>query len=309
MKILIVQIGRYGDMVLTTPLFSEIHRVYPDAQIDFLCSKQNYQIIEGNPHIRRIWIHEKGLKTPKLIFSLRAEKYDVWLDPKDHFSNEGTLLARISNARMKIGWNGDGSGAFTHPVNQADNSKLHRVETNLASLAQLGITTLAGVQPELFPPKDSEHFAEQFLAQIDKPVVINISAGDESRYLPLEIWREVCNSITHPIVLNFSPKDATLAREVQSGITAINLYPSRNIMDTVSLIKRARMLISPDTAVIHIASAFDVPTLGLYSKIEWNYNRFHPLSSQSIVVQPDEGKTLSELSSNKILEGLEQFAL
>ncbi len=309
MKILIVQIGRYGDMVLTTPLFREIHSVYPEAEIDLLCSKQNYQIIEGNPHIRRIWIHKKGLKTPKLIFSLRAEKYDVWLDPKDHFSNESTLLAKISNAKMKIGWNGEGSTAFTHPVNQADNSKLHRVETNLASLLPLGIISTANIRPELFPSKDSEQFAEQFLEKIGNPIVINISAGDESRYLPSETWREVCKSITHPIVLNFSPKDALLAREIQSGNTDVNLYPSRNIMDSVSLIKRAQVVISPDTAVVHIASAFDVPTLGLYTRIEWNYDRFHPLSSQSIVVQPEEGKTLRELTSNKILEAFEQFAL
>lgn len=307
MKILIVQIGRIGDMVLTTPLFREIHHKFQDAQIDILCSKQNFQIIEDNPHIHKTWIYVKGIQVAKLLFALRAEKYDIWLDPKDHFSRESMILAKLSNAKIKIGWKNERNSVFTHPILLVNSQNHHRVETNLTALIPMGITPQFTNIPELFPTKDSEDFVEKFLSGIDNPIVVNISAGNKSRYLPAETWRKVLENINSTVVLNFTPNDTLLAKEIKGNNPKIHLFSSRSIMDTVSLIKRARMVISPDTAVIHIASAFDIPTLGIYANIDWNFERFRPLSSHSIVIQPDEGKTLQQLSSDKILKALEQF--
>ena len=309
MKILIVQIGLYGDMVLTTPMFREIHAKYPDAQINILASKQNHKINEGNPHIHRIWIYEKGLQALPLILELKKEKFDVWLDAKDHPSTESSLLAKISNAGMKIGWNKEGSNIFTRPTNHLSNPRFHRVETNLAALSLLEITPQASLLPELFPSPDAEKFTEQFLKEIGHPVVVNISAGSESRYVTVETWQQVCKAITMPVVLNFVPKDLDIAKRIKGNNTNIHLFPSRSIMDAVSLIKRAQLLISPDTAAIHIASAFNVPTLGLYTSQEWNYSRFRPLSLQSLVIQSKEGEALSTLTPNEILTAFEQFTL
>ncbi|MBI3258961.1 MAG: glycosyltransferase family 9 protein [Ignavibacteriae bacterium] len=309
MKILIVQIGLYGDMVLTTPLFREIHTKYPDAQIHILASRKNYKIIESNPHIQKIWIYEKNLKIVQLMFALRAEKFDVWIDPKDHASSESSLLAKFSNAKIKIGWNNEESNIFTHPTNHLNNPNHHRIETNLAALVPLGITPQSDLLPELFPLKDSEQFVERFLGGIGTPVVVNISAGNESRYLPIETWQKICNGIRLPIVLNYIPNDANFATEIKGNNPNINLFQSRSILDAVSLIKRARILISPDTSVIHIASAFNIPTLGLYSSFEWNYIRFKPLSSQSLAIQSKEGKAVRDIASDEILAAIEQFSL
>lgn len=309
MKILIVQIGLYGDMVLTTPMFREIHAKYPDAEIHILASKQNYKIIEGHPHIHRTWLYEKGLQALLLILELKKEKFDVWLDPKDHPSTESSLLAKISNAGMKIGWNKEGSNIFTHPTNHLNNPKFHRVETNLAALSPLGIIPQSGLMPELFPLADSEEFTDEFLKEIGSPVVINISAGSESRYVSIETWKEVSKAITLPVVINYVPKDYNFGTKIKGNNPNIYLFPSRSIMDAVSLIKQSQLLVSPDTAAIHIAAAFNVPTLGLYTSQEWNYLRFRPLSKQSLVIQSKEGVALSTLTPNEILTALKQFTL
>jgi ADP-heptose:LPS heptosyltransferase len=308
MKILIVQIGRYGDMILTTPLVSAIRSAYPDANIDIIASRQNYRIIEGNPHIHRVWTYKKGLPFFRLLLKLRSQRYDIWIDPKDHFSRESSLLAYYSNVPIKIGQNTKKNRAFTHPLPQY-NSKLHRVETNLAALLPLGISQQFNSRPELFPLIDSELFVQDFLANIENHIVLNISAGDQSRYLSTETWKTICNAISSPIVVNYTPEDATIAFALQKNAANVHIFPSRSIMDTVSLVKRAALVISPDTSVIHIASAFDIPTLGLYPAIEWNYERFRPLSTFNRVLQPEAGKTLRELSSDKILTALEQFSL
>jgi len=309
MKILIVQIGRIGDLVLITPMFREIHHKYPNAKIDILCTRQNYRVIEGNPHIHTIWIYKKGIQLFQLIFGLRAEKYDVWLDSKDHFSRESLILAKMSNAKMKIGWNKESSSVFTNSINQLVLPEFHRVQTNLASLLPLEISPRFGLLPELFPSIDSEQFVEEFLGEIEIPIIINISAGNKNRTLPVETWQEIVNGITVPIILNFIPNDVFEAQRIKGVNPNIYLFPSRSVADTVSLVKRARIVISPDTAIIHIAAAFNIPVLGIYSNLTWNYQRFQPLSTHSVTVFSDEGKTIKTLSSDKILTALKQFPL
>ncbi|MGA2296363.1 MAG: lipopolysaccharide heptosyltransferase family protein, partial [FCB group bacterium] len=86
MKILIVQLGRIGDMILATPMFRAVREKYPDAEIHVLAGKHNFFVINNNPRIDKIYIHKKNpFNIIKNILALKKEKYDYWLDAKDHY--------------------------------------------------------------------------------------------------------------------------------------------------------------------------------------------------------------------------------
>ena len=105
MKILIVQIGRIGDMVLTTPMFRAIAEYLPAAEIHVLTSPRGFPVIDNNPRITKRLLYTKDLLSlPRTIARLRAEEFDVWIDPKDHPSGEGSVLASWSGASSKIGF-------------------------------------------------------------------------------------------------------------------------------------------------------------------------------------------------------------
>jgi ADP-heptose:LPS heptosyltransferase len=61
---------------------------------------------------------------------------------------------------------------------------------------------------------------------------------------------------------------------------------SRNIFDAAALVSRLDLMISPDTSFIHIASAFDIPTLGIYRNDRNHIRTWGPRSSRSCVITP-----------------------
>jgi heptosyltransferase III len=62
-------------------------------------------------------------------------------------------------------------------------------------------------------------------------------------------------------------------------------FPSRSINDVVALVSQSKLVISPDTSVVHIASAFNVPCIALFHSLWWNVHKFAPLSTQKWIVQ------------------------
>lgn len=309
MKILIVQIGRYGDMILTTPMFRAIHRHHPSAELHVLASRRNYHIIEHHPRVKKVWVYSKKIGSLlKLLYSLRSEHFDVWIDPKDHASREGSLLAALCGAATKIGYNSEKHQAFTLPLPPEYPQTYHQTEINCAALEVLHVPA-EDTLPELYPLEDSENYVRHAVDGFRPYVVVNISAGNVSRALPLEKWEAICAAVRRPVFLNYMPNDAELAASIERSNSSVHRFESRSIHDAVSLIRQADALISPDTAAIHIASAFGVPTIGLYPAIDWNYYKFRPLSPQSAVLRPaPESDGIRDIPLDKILATIEQFA-
>ena len=106
MKILIVQIGRIGDMVLVTPMFAHLKKKYPQCIIHVLCTENNHPIIYNDPRIDKVFNYKNKIcYLIKLFIHMRSENYDYWIDNKDHYSLTGYVLATFSNAKQKIGFN------------------------------------------------------------------------------------------------------------------------------------------------------------------------------------------------------------
>jgi ADP-heptose:LPS heptosyltransferase len=320
-KILLVQIGHYGDMVLLTPAIKWLHQSFPEAELHLLAAERNHAIISTNPYIRRVLVYRKRLwSAVHLLATLRRERYDLWIDPKDHASRESTMFARLSGAAVRVGCNHLHKAAFTIALPDAEQNnakRLHVIERNLQAVQAAFPTVdvrsapnanVSSARPELFCDAESEALVNSWLmarlgdalddTQTERGaiqvLVANISAGDASRYWREESWIQCVQAITSTlplvrVVLNAVAADAPLAGRIARASGAM-VFPSRSIHDAVSLIKRATLLLSLDTAAIHIAAAFDVPTIGLYNALEWNAHKFAPRSSRSVVLQPPVGR-------------------
>ena len=70
-------------MVLTTPIYREIKRVYPDSKISVLTSNDAGSVLENNPHIDNLIQHKRKetyQNLNKLIKKLVKEKFDLIYD-------------------------------------------------------------------------------------------------------------------------------------------------------------------------------------------------------------------------------------
>ncbi|MBE2188607.1 MAG: glycosyltransferase family 9 protein [Desulfobulbaceae bacterium] len=297
MKAMVVQLGRIGDLILLTPMFEVLKEQY-SAEVTLLVGPSNYSIIKGHPAVDKVIVLDKAPHklTPTMV-QLLIKRFDVWLDPRDHFSTEGRLLAKIGRAKMKIGFNPQSKkSVFTHNISN-ENRYLHQVQVGLNALQPLGYELSNEIpRPTLPVNSNSEQKIEEFIGnQENKFTLLNISASKDDKMWHEDLWVKFINTQSKQIgelVICHAPNHTGMANSIVSKLVGnVKVYCSPEISDIVSLIKRAELLISPDTSLVHIAAAFNIPVLALYSGLDDFYTKFCPLSEIQISVRADKGDT------------------
>lgn len=314
MKIALVQLGRIGDMILMTSGIKTIKKAYPNSEIYFISGGGNYFIVDNNPNVKQVLIYNKNpLKLLKFLYKLRKIKFDYYIDPKDHFSSESCFLARIAKSKIKIGYNKKSKKkCFDIELPSAEeNLGKHFVERLQQSLApiikkhSLPRTTeekeSAPLRPELYIDKHSDESTNNYLNKHNiykkEFIIINISASNQNKMWKEEYWIEFINAIKSPKNKTHDKfKTYILISEKAHFESAKNICIATNILHfppadfntIVSLISKSRMLISPDTSLIHVAAAFDLPVVALTCNVPWSVSKFFPLSSKKLVLLPKE---------------------
>ncbi len=81
-NILFLRYDRIGDMVITTPVFRELKREYPEINISVLASNANQTVLHNNPYVDKVYINYKNnlFKDLPTLLKLRNNKYDVCVE-------------------------------------------------------------------------------------------------------------------------------------------------------------------------------------------------------------------------------------
>ena len=310
MKILVVQLGRIGDMILATPMYSAIKKLYPDSSLTVLASIPNHPVLKDNPNIDNVLILDKSpLKLLNLFHQIRKTGFDLLIDAKDHYSNEGRFIAMFSDAVKKIGYNRPGDNVYDIPIDEYEkNTELHYTTRCLKALVPLGYELSEKIpRPELSLMPESMSYVESTLKKAagKKIIVINISASNLGKMWDNSKWKQYIESLNtdevFPIV-SYAPEDRDVAQDLLERVS-INEFKSRSINDVIALISKAELLVTPDTSLVHVAAAFNVPLLGLYSGLDDFYTKFAPLSDVKVVLRSPKGiDGIKEISASELIE-------
>ncbi len=317
MKILIIRLGRIGDMILTTPMIKVIKRNYPEAEIHFIAGRHNHIVLENHPEVARVFVHEKTpLKLIANIINIRKNYYDLYIDSKDHSSTESRLFAKIVRAKQKVGFNKKGNRPFDVSVQSGSRDiMLHFVDNCLQSLELAGMNT-GGCdhRPELFPQDDSEKYVAEFMSRLPPSrinIVLNISAGSSDRIWDNSNWAKVISRINPDkfnVILLFAPAEKEIADSLADLCPQLYVFRSRSISDAFALIKASGGLISPDTALVHAASAFNTPILGLFAGSDYFTKRFYPMSTAKVIVRSEgTDNKINRIGYEKVIEAFKKF--
>jgi ADP-heptose:LPS heptosyltransferase len=152
--------------------------------------------------------------------------------------------------------------------------------------------------------EESRAFADDFISSSNiqnKPVIgINISAGGKSRYLGTENYRRLISYIISkypsvPVVILFKPSDAGRAKNITDGFNRVLLSPMTEKFDQfAAIIERMALIISPDTSVVHLVSAFKIPSVIMYVQSDLNLNIWEPynVECETLVTDVDDLSTI-----------------
>ncbi|KPL01622.1 MAG: hypothetical protein AMJ90_07360 [candidate division Zixibacteria bacterium SM23_73_2] len=311
-KILIIQTAFLGDVILTTPLVKATRKLFPDAKISFLLIPQTKEVFSDNPYLDEIIVYDKKGEEKKskdflhLLKKLRQRNFDLALFP--HRSLRSALLAYLSKIPRRIGFDkSDGSIFFTEKIKY--NSSIHEIERNLTLLKPLILKPLnieplnikqlnfeiPNLSPELYPSDEDILFVRRFLkdSKVDeKEKIIAIAPGSvwETKRWLAQRFAQVADLLIEKekakIILVGGAEDKQLCQEISAMMKKRPVIAAgkTTVLQSAVIISKSKVLLSNDSAPVHIASATKTPTVAIFGSTI-PYFGFGPYGNDHTIIQ------------------------
>ena len=271
MKILVIQLYRIGDVLLTTPAVRAIKRTFPEATVDFLAENPAAEILQGNPSINHVLIYDK--KQPwVMVRALRAQNYDWVIDFLG--TPRSAILTALSGAKLRAGL----SRVFHR---WAYNRKLpdpagplYIAEEKIRLIEPLGITFQDDFRAEISISEPATTWADHFLKKVsplNRPLIaLSPVSRRHFRRWPLQHYAALADRLTAElnctILIIWGPgeKETAEAIATQMKEPPVIAPPIKNLLDLAALLKRADLFLGNDNGVKHIAAAAGIPTFTIF---------------------------------------------
>lgn len=312
-RILFIRDDGIGDLMVSMELLRAIKEASPTFTLDLLCSPQNAGFARALPFVNEVIVHKREflLKAVPTWRRLRRNRYDVVIDGRVAIGNvnKQTLCLMLSTgARWRIGVTGRRNDrVYNVPVHVPGID--HWVHAYVALGQPFGITQDSrDWRARLALPVSDRADAESTWNRLGgRPrIVVNPYSASIDRTWPADRFRPVLRraaerlpeaTIVIPTMPQGDAASESLARD--AGVVAL----PRSFPQVTALIATADLVISPDTAITVIASAFEVPVLAL---MRANTHQWVPYRVDGRVVYSDDPRTIQELPAQRVIDALDE---
>jgi heptosyltransferase III len=289
-RVLIVHLRQFGDVLLTSPMFSALKKHAPHVEVDALVYDHTAEMLTLHPaiaEVHRVMRRRKDLPFAarfgaelRLQRRLRARRYDMLINVAAHpsaFWLQWLLRPRYSVAPQKGGrydrlW----SKNFTHVFKYAPNRRRHQIELNLDALRIVGV--FPGEDERalvLVPGEDAERSVKSRLnaAGLSPGGFVIVHAPSNLRYkcMPPERTARLIEQLVREgerVVLTGSSSefDVALMRAVRAACSAaaVDFSGQLSMKELAALTRQAKLVIAVDSAPMHIAAAMQTPVVGIF---------------------------------------------
>lgn len=274
MKILILRFSSIGDIVLTTPVVRCLRKKYPDAEIHYATKKAFKSVLQYNPYINKI--HLLADSFDELADTLKQENYDYTIDLHN---NQRTLLLKLRLGVKAYSFNKLNIEKWlmvNFKINRLPAT--HIVDRYLATCAPLGVTNdgegldyFLGKEDKVDVTTLPEVFHNGYVAWV-------IGAKQNTKKFPAAKVASAINALTMPVLLLGGKEDSTEAetimQQVKTSVPLFNAAGKYSLNQSASLVQQARLVVTNDTGLMHMAAAFKrslitlwgntIPQFGMY---------------------------------------------
>jgi len=260
-RILVFTLSNFGDVVLTLPLVTSIRVLCPKVEIDLLVGDKVYDFLVDNPFFRKVIAYDKSATLKEkwqLLKGLRSRKYDFVLDFRN--SLLPYLVGRPSRSL-------------------ALNTKIKKIESRYERYEKLR-ELLCLPQPDtrklhLYRSLDCERLTEVLRTKgvYSMQNILLVSPGARS-YLKrwpaayfADVINRICATRSFTVVLIGDAFDVDACDDVESNLTndeVVNLAGKINPRQFAFLVERSCLVLSNDSATMHLAHYYNRPVVGLF---------------------------------------------
>ena len=271
-NILVIKLGGLGDLILATPSLRMLRRRFPQAKISLLINSTFQFLVKNCPYVDDLILFDRKKKSYlKLIDDLKRIKFDLSIDFKNNsLSHSIAYLSRIPSrygfSRGLTGFLLNYSEALPKDLDEEPVKQQYRI------LKKLGVLSFDD-SLELWPNRKDEEFIDSILStrgvlRGDKLIGLAIAASPEwpTKNWPIENFSKLSEKLIQQgfkvILLG-----ASYLKEEDRFLKdrrIISFIGKTNLNQLVSLVKRLDILVTPDSAPMHIASATGTKILALF---------------------------------------------
>lgn len=297
MKVLVFQMKRIGDLVLTTPALTALKQL--GARVTLVVDAPCGSLCPAIPNVDEVLVYSKKGSNRALWRRLRERDWDVCLDYTA--SDRSALMAWFSRTPRRITFAWARKRLLRrlayHEFVESPVRLAHTCDHYLDLLRPLGVERGSATAPSLTLPDDTKKKTDDLLAAAGITfgyALIHPGTARVEKYWLTSRWMEVIARLREKKLAGVitSGPDAFERAHVAEIISefaqpSINQPPVISIappdlLSFAALVERARIVVSCDTAAVHLAAAFQKPQIALFGPT----NPFHwrPRHERAIVI-------------------------
>lgn len=280
-RILVIKLRATGDVVLATPVIENLKRRFPRARLSFLTEEASADVLRWNPLLDELivlplrrWasqgIRGSWREQVRFYHNLRRRRFDLAIDL---FGNpRSAVLTWLTGAPDRVGFAFRvRRRAYTTVVTPPGRPQ-HEVLFHLEALEALHIPVPTD-RPRVDLPGTAEGKAERWLREHapDARAVIGLNPGGgwSIKRWPPEFFGRLADALIDEygvdvLVLRGPGEEELVARVTGAMRNRPLVLPETTLAELGAFLRRCGLLVSNDSAPMHMAAALDVPTVGIF---------------------------------------------
>jgi len=300
-KILVIKLAAVGDTVLLVPSLRALRKRFPRAEITMVGTTINRELVQLFPdyvdRFRELQV-QRAVSNPLYFFDfmrvLRSERFDAVID-FEQWSFLTPIVCHLAGIPHTFGFR------IHKPVRHLLYSKTYERQRNKHESENfVGLLTLLGVQappPRLELPVNKSVRAEVKTALVDKGwkpsqrlVVLHPGCGVHGfpREWPLSSYKSLCGRLLDEfnvfVVVTGSAGEERLKRELVRSFPSQGCsWDDSSLEKLIALLSMARLFISGNNGVMHLAAALRIPQIALHGPTD--SAKWGPLSPNAVVLR------------------------
>ncbi|MDQ6861947.1 MAG: putative lipopolysaccharide heptosyltransferase III [Verrucomicrobiota bacterium] len=309
MNILLIQLKRIGDLVLTTPAIAAIRERYPRARISLIVSSDTRELLPAICGVDQTFIARKKITDAASWFTVARRRYDYCFDFTRN--DRSAFLTLLSGAKKRV--------TADHPRLRAqlrsrsynvlapcDVGALHTVDYHLCLLGVLGIENASTALQLELPQSAIERADEALRARgiTGEFVLLHPGSARSEKFWEAKRWAEVIRflndrDITPAISGGPSRAEQAHIAEIRAATRGnfIDLSGAVDLLGLAASIARARLLVTVDSAPMHFAAAMQTPQVVLFGPT--NPMHWYPRGSPAVILQGHQREPLTAFDQNQ----------
>jgi len=291
-KLLVIRFSSFGDIVQASPVPAAFHRRYPEARIDWLVRGDFAPLLKDHPHLHQViaFDRKEGLRgLIRRAWRLGGEGYTHLYDAHSNLrSRIFSWVFRTRNWRVNF---------LRRPKERIRRWLFFRLrlrhvlpvpyrgsDSYLWPLKKWGLSTSQPEGPQFWSKAGLPPDILKRLETLPRPwVVAAPSAAWEMKRWPIEHWRALVRELRGASIIFVGGPDDDFISEIAAAAPerTLNLAGRLTLNESAALVKKADLVVSGDTGILHVADLMERPTLALIGPTAFGY----PSRRTSIVLE------------------------